>query len=151
MTRMTTNTMAANLFLLVSALTMLGCESSGPEFATGETRIVEGILEADETSDSDFFVLTSEGTVNILASSIGARDPETGDPLEEPFLAVAIGQPNPEDETFCQLTFTQGLAEGDSFSVYFRDGLFCISVFRPNATLENAIYEYVITMSGAFS
>lgn len=146
-----TNTIAATLFLLISALTTLGCESGGPEFVAGDTRIFEGILESDELGDSDFFVVTSPGTVNILASSVAATIPETGEPIANPFLAVAVGQPNPEDETTCQLTFTQLLAEGDSFSVYFRDGLFCVSVFRPGDIPVDTLYAYVITMTGAFS
>ena len=138
--------------LLAGSLSALGCEGDGPEFGSGEsTRIVEGVLEPDEDSDSDFFALTNAGTVNILASSIVGTNPETGDPIVAPLLGVSVGQPDPANATLCQLTFSQFLSEGDSFSVYFRDGLFCISVFRNPGSLEGAVYDYVVTMTGAFS
>jgi len=137
--------------LLWGSLTVLGCEGSGPEFVTGDTRIVEGILETDEISDSDFFALTNAGTVNILASSIAGTNPETGGPIVAPILGIGVGQPSPEDPTVCQLTFSQILSEGDSFSIYFAEGLFCISIFRNPGSLEGAIYAYVVSMTGAFA
>lgn len=137
--------------LLIASLATLGCETDGPEFVTGDSRIVEGSLQPEETLDSDFFALTRAGTVNIQASLIIGRNPETEELLEAPELGFGVGQPNPEDPAQCQLTFSQILSEGDSFSVYFREGLFCISTFRNPGALEGAIYEYVVTMTGAFS
>ena len=137
--------------LLVGALLTLGCESDGPEFIEGDTRIIEGTLQAGTLSDTHFFVLTRTGTVNILASTVAAAAPETGVPIENPVLGVSIGQPNAEDQTVCQLTFSQALLEGDSFSVYYRDGAYCLTVFRGVGIPEAAELTYVVTLAGAFS
>lgn len=137
--------------LLVCGLAALGCESSGPEFASGNTRVIEGVLEPEETSDSDFFAITSSGTVNILASTVEALDPETGEPIVDPLLGVSVGQPDAADASVCQLTFTQVLEEGESFSIYFIDGLFCLTIFRDPAAQPESVVNYVVTMTGAFS
>jgi len=137
--------------LLLCGLTSLACDSSGPEFVEGDTRIIEGALPIDVTSDNNFFAVTKEGTVNILASTVMALDAETGEPIADPILGVSIGQPNPDDESLCQLTFSKPLGEGESFSVYFQDGLYCVTTFRPPETLQEAVVTYVLTMTGAFS
>ena len=137
--------------LLLVGVISLGCDSSGPEFIAGDTRIIEGTLQLDITSDSNFFAVTKSGTVNILASTIEAADSETGEPIADPFLGVSVGQPNPDDETQCQLTFSQILQEGGSFSVYFNEGLYCVTAFRPPQTLQEAVVIYVLTMTGAFA
>lgn len=140
------------LVVLASGTWTLGCESDGPEFATGEdTRVFEGRLLATEELDTSFFALTSSGSVNIQATTIVGTLPVTGVPIEDPSLGVSVGAPNPDNETECQLTFSQALAEGDSYSVYFRDGLYCISVFRVPDSPESAEFDYVVTLTGAFS
>ena len=138
--------------LMACGILTWSCESDGPEFAVGgDTRILEGRLMTDEESDTEFFALSREGTVSILASTIRGTDPESGEPIPEPSLAVSVGAPLPEDETQCQLTFSQVLEEGDSFSVFFRDGLYCLSVFRVPGVNEGAEYDWVVTLTGAFS
>lgn len=137
--------------LLAWGMTSLGCDSGGPEFIEGDTRIIEGILPTDVTADTTFFAVTSAGTVNILASTINALDSETGEPIADPVLNVSIGQPDPADDTLCQLTFTRLLAEGDSFSVYFQDGLYCVTAFRSAGSQQEAVVSYVLTLTGAFS
>jgi len=137
--------------LLAWGITSLGCDSSGPEFIEGDTRIIEGTLPVDVTSDTNFFAVTKLGTVNILASTIEALDPETGEPIADPVLSVSIGQPDPADATLCQLTFTQLLAEGDSFSVYFQENLYCVTVFRPVGSPGETVIHYALTLTGAFS
>lgn len=137
--------------LLLWGITSLGCDSGGPEFVAGDTRIIEGTLPIDVTGDTNFFAVTKSGTVNILASTVEAADSETGEPIANPTLGVSIGQPNPDDPTLCQLTFSQTLLEGESFSVYSRDGLYCVTAFRPPGTLEQAVVTYVLTLTGAFS
>ena len=137
--------------LLLCGLTSLACDSSGPEFIVGDTRIIEGVLPIGVTSDNNFFAVTKAGTVNILASTVLAVDAETGEAIEDPILGVSIGQPNPDDETLCQLTFSKILGEGESFSVYYSDGLYCVTTFRPPETLQGAVVTYVLTMTGAFS
>ncbi len=134
------------------ALLLPACNTDGPEFASGDnTRIIEGTLLSAEESDTEFFLLTRGGTVNILATAIAGRNPETGDPIVDPMLVVSIGSPNPENESVCQLTFSQVLEVGESFSVFYGDGLFCTSILRNPGTLENAEYDYVLTLTGAFS
>jgi hypothetical protein len=137
--------------LLLWGLTFPACDSSGPEFVEGDTRIIEGALPIDVTSDNNFFAVTKAGTVSILVSTVEALDSETGEPVADPVLGVSIGQPNPDDETLCQLTFSKTLGEGESFSVYFRDGLYCVTTFRPPETLQEVVVTYVLTLTGAFS
>lgn len=129
----------------------LGCQSDGPEFVGGDTRIVEGTLLSDEPSQSDFFVVTRVGTVNILASTLSVLNPITGEPVEDATLGVSVGQPNPEDAELCQLTFSKVLQEGESFSVYYQEGFFCLTVFRPADTQQGSLVNYVLTLTGAFS
>lgn len=137
--------------LLATSLLNLGCQTDGPEFGGGDTRIFEGRLESEEQLDSDFFLVTRAGTINILATTIVGTVPETGGPIVAPLLGVGVGAPNPDDESQCQLTFSQILSEGDSYSVYFREGLFCVSILRNPGSIEGGIYDYVVTMTGAFS
>ena len=141
---------SATLFLLTVGLLTFGCETDGPEFGSGDTRIIEGRLESDENLDTEFFMVTRAGTINILATTIIGTNPETGGPIVAPLLGVSIGAPDPEDETACQLTFSQVLSEGESYSVYFREGLFCVSMFRNPGSIEGGIYDYVVTLTGAF-
>lgn len=135
----------------VIGLSVLGCQSDGPEFAGGDSRIIEGTLEPEESSTTHFFALTRSGTVSILASTIEGRDPETEEPVDTPRLAFSVGAPRAEDETQCQSTFSKILAEGESYSVYFTDGAYCIVVFRTFDALTTTRYTYVIELSGAFS
>lgn len=137
--------------LVVSGFATSGCDSSGPEFIGGDTRIIEGTLLIDEASETEFFALVKAGTVNILASRVEGRFPETGEPVAIPSIAVSIGAPDPADATVCQLTFSKSLVEGESFSVFYREGFFCLSVFRLTGSPEETVYDYVLTLTGAFS
>lgn len=137
---------------MAGGFAVLGCESDGPLFVGDEeTRVIEGRLTIDEVRDTSFFALVREGTLNIQTTTILGIDPGTGEPIEEPSLGVAVGAPLPENNEECQLTFTQELGEGDSYSVYFRDGLYCVSVFRVPGTDETTVFDYVLTLTGAFS
>ena len=137
--------------IMLIGFAALGCQSDGPMFLDGDTRIIEGVLQTDQVSDTHFFTLTSSGTVNILATSVAAADPETGEPIENPLLGISVGGPDPANAEVCQLTFSQVVPEGGSFSVYFREGFFCVSVFRSVGLGETSILSYVVTMAGAFS
>lgn len=137
--------------LMVVGLVTSGCDSGGPEFIGGDTRVIEGILQTDEQGDTEFFVLTGSGTVNFQATSIAGRIADTGDPIADPLLGISIGAPNPADETVCQLTFSQVLSAGESFSVFYSEGIFCLTIFRPPPVVEGTEYDYLVTLEGAFS
>jgi hypothetical protein len=147
----TTSIKVAQLLLLLVPFLALGCDTGGPEFASGETRIVEGHLEGEVLSASSFFLITQSGTVSIQLSTLVVVDVESGEPIENSDLAVSVGQPNPEDETICQATFSQLLEPGDAFSIFYPEGLFCVIGFRgPNAPTDTVV-DYVLTLTGAFS
>ena len=137
--------------LVAFAIVFGGCQTDGPEFLAGDTRIIDGTLAPAEESQSGFFVVTRTGTVNILLSNFQPLDPDTGVPWPDSILGVSIGQPNPENQDLCRLTFSQTMEEGDSFSVYYRDGLYCISVFRLPGVPEGHVIHYTLTLTGAFS
>ena len=137
--------------LVAFAIVFASCQTDGPEFLVGDTRIIEGTLAPAEESQSDFFAVTRTGTVNILLSNYQPLDPETGNPWPDSTLGVSIGQPNPENQDLCRLTFSQTMEEGNSFSVYYRDGLYCISVFRLPGVPQGHVIHYTLTLTGAFS
>jgi hypothetical protein len=138
--------------VLCSLLLITACETDGPEFADGETTsFIEGTLELGQISDTHVRALTKAGTVSLQLSEVVARDAESGNPLENYIFGVSVGLPNSEDETICQITFSKFLSEEQSFSVYAREGLFCVVTFRPPDQPQETIVRYLITLSGAFS
>lgn len=138
--------------LLMGLLVFTACDSSGPEFADGETTsLIEGTLLLAETSDSHFRALTQSGTVNIQATEIMARIDEIGEVIGGFSLGVSVGLPAPGEEDRCQITFSKVLEEGESFSVYSREGIFCVVVFRPPEQAVETAVSYLLTLSGAFS
>lgn len=151
MKRTSDKSVLAVMALLVCGFMALACQSSGPEFVGGDTRVVAGTLPTDVASETEIFAITTSGTVNIMATTIAAVDPESAEPIENPVLGVSVGQPVAAGEAQCQLTFSQILEESGSFSVFFSEGLFCITVFRAPGTPIDAVLTYVVTMTGAFS
>ena len=151
MHRAAKSTITARVALGIAVALALGCDSSGPEFAGGETRIVEGRLDGETASKSDFFVITRSGTVSIQLTSLLVVDEETGEPIDIPGLGLSIGQPNSNDPTICQPTFSQFLEPGGSFAVFYPEGLFCVIAVRgPEGPIATVI-DYVLTLTGAFS
>jgi hypothetical protein len=137
---------------LLSALLLSGCESSPPEFGGGETTsLIEGNLELGQNTQIHLQVVTKTGTINIEATSFTVTLPETGAVLDDYRLGVSVGQRDPNDDTRCQVTFSKTLLAGESFSVYSREGLFCILTFRPPDFEAATTVEYLLTLSGAFS
>ena len=141
----------SRLLLMLFPLVAVGCQTDGPEFESGETRIVEGHIEGDVVSHSSFFVITRSGTVSVQLTSLDTVDATTGEPIENPDLAVSVGQPSSADETVCQLTFSQLLEPGEAFSIYYPEGLFCIVGYRNPAAPTETVIDYVLTLTGAFS
>ena len=139
--------------IAVSLVLALGCDSSGPEFASGETRLIDGTLELDEVSESHFFAVTKSGTVGIEATTFIVTVTETGEVIEDATLGVSVCGPDPENETSCRLTFSQVLEQGESYSVYFREGVFCVTTLRPpgQPSATETVVNYLLTLSGAFS
>ena len=137
---------------LLSVLLLYGCESSPPEFGGGETTsLIEGKLEPGQNSQVHFQLVTQTGTINVEATNFTVTLPETGAVLDDYPLGVSVGQRNPVDETRCQVTFSKTLLAGESFSVYSREGIFCILTFRPPGLQPTTTVEYLLTLSGAFS
>lgn len=138
--------------LLMGLLVFTGCESSGPEFANGETTsLIEGTLLLVETSDSHFQALTQSGTVNLELTDLTARNDEIDEVIEDYSLGVSVGLPAGDDAERCQVTFSKVLEKGESFSVYSREGIFCVVVFRPPEQAVEIVVSYLLTLSGAFS
>lgn len=138
--------------LLALSFLVAGCESDGPEFAGGETTTyVEATLEVEDRSDTQFRALTSPGTVNLQLTELRVRDAESAELLEGYGLGVSIGLPSSADPTVCQVTFSKLLNEGESFSVYAREGLFCVVGFRPSDQPQETVVRYLLTLTGTFS
>lgn len=138
--------------VLLCSLILTACDTKGPEFADGETTsLIESILEVDEVSESHFRAITRAGTVNLEATDISATNAETGEVVNEYILGVSVGLPDPADETRCRVTFSNTLQQGESFSVYSQDGIFCVVVFRPPVQPAGTVVRYLLTLSGAFS
>lgn len=137
---------------LLSVLLLYGCESSPPEFGGGETiSLIEGNLELGQTAQTHLQLVTQTGTINLEATSFTVTLPETGAVLDDYRLGVSVGQRDPADDTRCQVTFSKTLLAGESFSVYSREGIFCILTFRPPELEAATTVEYLLTLSGAFS
>lgn len=145
------STITARIALGVAVTLALGCDSSGPEFVSGETRIIEGRLDGETASKSDFFVITRTGTVSIQLTSLLVVDEETGEPIESPGLGISIGAPNSNDPTICQPTFSQFLEPGGTFAVFYPEGLFCVIAVRGPEGPTATVIDYLLTLTGAFS
>ena len=140
------------LIVIGFSLALTACETSGPEFVDGETTtLIDGSLPLDQTSSTHFRGLSRGGTVNVEATDFTARSGETGEVLEGYRLGVSVGLPDSEDDSRCQITFTKTLEVGESFSVYSREGLFCVVTFRPPELDPETAIRYLLTLSGAFS
>jgi len=138
--------------LFLSSLLFTGCESSGPEFADGETTsLIQGTLEQGQTSQIHLQAVTQTGTINIEATSFTVTLGETGEVLDNYPLGISVGQQDPTDGSRCQVTFSKTLLAGESFSVYSREGIFCMLTFRPPGLEAATTVEYLLTLSGAFS
>lgn len=150
--RLIANKLLTTTVLLIGLLVFTACESSGPEFANGETTsLIEGVLLPEETSDSHFQALTQAGTVNLELTDLMARNDAIDEVIENYTFGVSVGLPDPEDAERCQVTFSKTLQEGESFSVYSREGIFCVVVFRPPEETVEIVVSYLLTLSGAFS
>ena len=140
------------LAVLALSLALAACESDGPVFVDGETTsLIDDNLALGQTSNTHVRALAQGGTVSVEATDFTARSDETGEVLEGYLLGVSVGVPDPEDDTRCQITFTKTLAVGQSFSVYSREGAFCVVTFRPPDQNPAAAIRYLLTLSGAFS
>lgn len=138
--------------LLLTGLLLTGCESSPPEFGDGETiSLIEGKLEQGQNTQIHLQLVTQTGTINIEATSFSVTLGDTGEILDNYPLGVSVGQRDPVDETRCQVTFSKTLLAGESFSVYSREGIFCVLTFRPPEFEAATTIEYLLTLSGAFS
>lgn len=140
------------LAVLMCSLSLTACESSGPEFVDGETTsLIQDSLEVDQVSNSHFQALTKSGTVTVEATNFTATHAGTGEVVQDYLLGVSVGLPNPENGNLCQVTSSKILEQGGSFSIYSREGLFCVVVFRSPEQRPGTVVTYLLTLSGAFS
>lgn len=133
--------------LAAGLLLLLGCETGGPAFPDGDTLLFEATL-AEQLSQQHDFAVTDTGTVRIEATRITATDATSGEPIAEPTLNVALGRPREES---CVSSFTNNLAEGDSFSVFLDEEAYCLLVRRSLLLPGDAVVDYLLTLSPAFS
>lgn len=145
-------------FLAILLLVLAACTTDGPKFTVDEvdTIILEGGMPDESVFfDRQAFTVTQSGTVHFEMTSLVARNFVTGEPFENPALTVNFGTPgvNSNNEEVCQVTVSNFMFDGDSFSLGLRPQLYCLVLLRPDEVVipATAIIEYTLTLSGAFS
>ncbi len=144
--------------LALSLLALVACTSDGPRFTVDEveTLVLQGgFPDASVVFDRQAFTVTQSGTVNTEMTTLVARNSITGEPFEDPALIVNFGLPGlgAEGEEICQVSLSNFLFQGDSFSSGLRPDLYCLVLIRPDEVVlpSTAIIEYTLTLTGAFS
>ncbi len=134
---------------LFSLLFVLACDDGGPEFLGGDTRLIfPGSLTAEESEQDHDFDLTSSGTIEVLLEEISAVAADTGEPIDNPELRVAIGRPR---EGVCAPTRVALLGASESFIVFLTPAAFCLRVERSVILPTDSMIEYQISVTPALS
>jgi hypothetical protein len=144
--------------LALSLLALVACTSDGPRFTVDEveTLVLQGSFpDASAVVDLQNFTVTQSGTVNFEMTTLEARNLVTGELFEDPGLVVNFGSAGlgADGEEICQVSVSNFLRQGDSFSLGLRPSLYCLVLLRPNEAVipSTAIIEYTLTLTGAFS
>lgn len=153
-------------FLVILLLLVVGCTTDGPRFTPDEleTLVLQGSMPDESvTFDRQVFTVSQSGTVNFRMTTLEARNAVTGELFENPALIVNFGTAglNVENEEICQVSVSNFLGEGDSFSLGLRnsfaaDGdprVYCLVLLRPDEVVlpGTAVITYTMTLTGAFS
>ena len=144
--------------LALSLLALVACTSDGPRFTVDEveTLVLQGgFPDPSVVFDRQVFTVTQSGTVNFEMTTLEARNFVTGALFDDAFLIVNFGLPglNTAGEEICQVSFSNFLRQGDSFSSGLSPGVYCLVLLRADERVipSTAIIEYTLTLTGAFS
>jgi len=144
--------------ILLPLLLLAACTSDGPRFTAEmvETITIDGQMP-DETVNfiKRNFTVTQSGTVNFEMTILEAVNSVTGEPFEFSALLVNFGAPilDVEGTEICQITGSNFMSQGDSFSLGLRPSIYCLVFLRPDEIVQprSAIVTFSMTLTGAFS
>jgi len=144
--------------LALSLLALVACTSDGPRFTPEklDTLVLQGGMpEGSVFFDRQIFTVTESGTVQFEMTTLEARNFVTGELFEGASLIVNFGSPGIDIEgaETCQITVSNFMSQGDTFSLGLRPSVYCLVLLRPDEVVipSTAIIEYTMTLTGAFS